>query len=76
MIVRLLLNRRRKRSETEEANAARDEATFPILDMISSFGVRSLQEPTCQSKIVCEIGRMGGLPEANVVQRALWFTAN
>ncbi|KAK4020985.1 hypothetical protein OUZ56_002920 [Daphnia magna] len=67
---------RRKRSETEEANAVRDEATFPILDMISSFGVRSLQEPTCQSKIVCEIGRMGGLPEANVVQRALWFTAN
>ncbi|EFX69937.1 hypothetical protein DAPPUDRAFT_328621 [Daphnia pulex] len=70
---------RRKRSEAgtkEEAKAAVDEATFPILDMISSFGVRSLQEPSCQSKIVCEIGRMGGLPEANAVQRALWFTAN
>jgi len=67
---------RRKRSEKEEAQIAQDEATFPILDMISSFGVRSLQEPSCQSKIVCEIGRMGGLPEANAVQRALWLTAN
>ena len=53
-----------------------DEIAFPILDMISTFGVRSLQEPSCQSKIVCEIGRQGGLPEANSVQRALWLTAN
>ena len=67
---------RRKRSEADEAKAAQEEATFPILDMISSFGVRSLQEPSCQSKIFCEIGRMGGLPEANIVQRALWLTAN
>lgn len=70
------ISRRKKRSEAEEARQARDEATFPILDMISSYGVRSLQEPSCQSKIFCEIGRMGGLPEANVVQRALWLTAN
>lgn len=67
---------RRKRSDKEEVQIAQDEATFPILDMISSFGVRSLQEPSCQSKIVCEIGRMGGLPEANTVQRALWLAAN
>lgn len=67
---------RRRRSEAEEARAVRDEATFPILDMISTFGVRALQEPECQSKVVCEIGRMGGLPEANTVQRALWLTAN
>jgi len=67
---------RRKRSDKADEQIAQDEATFPILDMISSFGVRSLQEPSCQSKIVCEIGRMGGLPEANIVQRALWLAAN
>lgn len=67
---------RRKRSETEEAEIAKEEASFPILDMISTYGARSLQDPKCQTKIVCEMGRMGGTPEANMLQRALWITAN
>ena len=76
-----LVYSRRKRSPvassaTGRDSAALDEITFPILDMISSFGVRSLQEPNCQSKIVCEIGRQGGLPTANNIQRALWIIAN
>lgn len=73
---------RRKRSADGSStsagsdSAALDGLTFPILDMISSFGVRSLQQPECQSKIVCEIGRQGGLPNANNIQRALWTIAN
>lgn len=65
--------RRRRSNEAEEA---KDEVTFPILDMITSYGMRSLQEPSCQAKITCEMGSMGGLPEANGVQRALWISAN
>lgn len=65
--------RRRRSNEAEEAQ---DEVTFPILDMITSYGMRSLQEPSCQAKITCEMGSMGGLPEANGVQRALWMGAN
>ena len=53
-----------------------DKLAFPILDMISTYGMRSLQDPSCQSKIVCEMATMGGLPNANKVQRALWITAN
>ena len=53
-----------------------DQVTYPILDMIGAYGMRALQDPSCQSKIVCEMGRMGGLPNANQVQRALWITAN
>lgn len=69
-------NSRKKRSEAEEVEIAKEEATFPILDMISSYGARSLQDPKCQAKIVCEMGRMGGMPEANMLQRTIWLTAN
>jgi len=64
---------RRRRSNEDEVN---EEVTFPILDMISSYGMRSLQDPGCQAKITCELGAMGGLPEANGLQRSLWIAAN
>ncbi|GAB6024778.1 hypothetical protein CHUAL_009904 [Chamberlinius hualienensis] len=72
----VLPTRRSLDEDFNQSNITKWVHSYPILDMISYYGVQAFQNETCFRHIVCETVKMGSRDGANVFQKQLWSMAN
>jgi hypothetical protein len=62
-----------KAGEALEGRAeGEEEEEYPMLGLMGRFGLAALGDPDCESRLFCEMARMGKSPGGNAVQRTLW----